>query len=180
MNFHMYLCKCIYVLVKNMYVCMYVYVCIILVTYELLFTIHTLYMLRYIHILRRESTHLPRLDSRTRFWAVGSWASWGCSSVCPAANPWASTCQPPPIHYLWRGNGYCDVCMYVCRMNHEDHGFCVGFMVACLAIPFGLSMENNDSRLLCIPKEEFQRVNGKNSHIHTKLKNCISLTYVNT
>ena len=26
MNVHMYLCKCIYVLVKNMYVCMYMYV----------------------------------------------------------------------------------------------------------------------------------------------------------
>eukprot|EP01036_Dinobryon_divergens_P034200 gene34200-44183_t len=50
--------------------------------------------------------------------------------------------------------------LLVSLMNHEDHGFCVGFMVACLAIPFGLSMENNDSRLLCIPKESGNETAG--------------------
>ena len=69
----------------------------------------------------------------------------------------------------------------ILSMNHDDHGFCVGFMAACLAIPFGLSMENNDSRLLCIPKEEFQRVRATPTYtyIHTYiiLSNCMHPSY---
>lgn len=52
---------------------------------------------------------------------------------------------------------YCDQ-MDFQNMTDREHGFCVGFIGVCVACVFALSMENNDSRLLYIPKQEFMRV----------------------
>lgn len=43
-------------------------------------------------------------------------------------------------------------------MNHHEHGVCLAIVLFGVAANFGLSMENNDSRLLHIPKSEFVRV----------------------
>lgn len=43
-------------------------------------------------------------------------------------------------------------------MSKHDHGVCVVFMLVCGIANLAISMENNDSRLLHIPKKEFVRV----------------------
>jgi hypothetical protein len=43
-------------------------------------------------------------------------------------------------------------------MSDFDHGVCVVFVLVCGLANLGLAMENNDSRLMSVPKEEFVRV----------------------
>jgi hypothetical protein len=47
-----------------------------------------------------------------------------------------------------------------CRFDDYAHGYCVALVVMCVLINFGLSAENNDSRLTYIPKQEFIKVIG--------------------
>eukprot|EP01038_Epipyxis_sp_PR26KG_P009209 gene9209-12419_t len=44
------------------------------------------------------------------------------------------------------------------KMTDFDHNKCIGFVIICLLCYFALSIENNDSRLLNIPKSEFIKV----------------------
>ena len=43
-------------------------------------------------------------------------------------------------------------------MSAHDHGVCVVFVLVCGLANVALSMENNDSRLVSVPKQEFVRV----------------------
>lgn len=46
------------------------------------------------------------------------------------------------------------------RMNSFEHGAAAGFIIVGIVCHFAISMENNDSRLLGVPKQEFKRVIG--------------------
>ena len=46
----------------------------------------------------------------------------------------------------------------ICRLSKHDHGVCVTFVIVCVICNVALSMENNDSRILAVPKSEFLKV----------------------
>ena len=48
--------------------------------------------------------------------------------------------------------------IFIKRWDDFPHGTCVGFCFVCLITNFALNMENNDSRLVWVPKKEFVNV----------------------
>eukprot|EP01034_Spumella_vulgaris_P024025 gene24025-30321_t len=80
-----------------------------------------------------------RVFSRSRFphQVVGSW-------ICGTAG-------------LVLGMHCCEK-MNFHKMTHHEHGVCVGLVTLGVLCNFALCMENNDSRLVGIPKQEFIRV----------------------
>ena len=115
-------------------------------------------------------------------WILGVMGLFVSLSCCESMSFHMSA--PTPIHYPWRGNGYCDVCMYV--------GWIMRTMASAWAswwpawrFPSAWAWRTTTADCYAFPRKSskgwVERIRTCiHTYIHLLLTNCISWTYVHT